>query len=66
MWLSVLRNLDQQRAPLGLDLTQVRGLLEDRFYRVAGSSDDWSPKAYTHRGRWKVMQSDGLVVPGRF
>jgi 7,8-dihydro-6-hydroxymethylpterin dimethyltransferase len=66
VWLSMLRNLDQQKAPLGFDLTQVRGLLEDCFYRVAGSSDDWSPKAYSYRGSWKVMIVNGLWFQDAF
>jgi uncharacterized radical SAM superfamily Fe-S cluster-containing enzyme len=66
VWLSMLRNLDRQKAPLGFDLTQVRGLLEDCFYRLAGSSDDWSPKACSYRGRWKVMIVNGLWFQDAF
>ena len=50
--LSVLRNFDQKKAPLGFGLVQLRGLLEDCFYRVAGCSDDWSQKAYSYDARW--------------
>jgi len=66
VWLSVLRNFDQQKAPLGFGLTEVRGLLEDCFYRVAGSSEDWSQKAYSYQGRWKVMIVNGLWFQDAF
>ena len=57
--LSVLRNFDQKKAPLGFGLAQLRSLLNDCFYRVAGSSDDWSQKVYSYAGRWKVMIVNG-------
>jgi hypothetical protein len=58
--LSLLRNFDQRKAPSGLGLAQLRALLEDCFYRVAGSSEDWSQKAYSHDGRWRVMIVNGM------
>ena len=66
VWLSVLRNFDRQKAPLGFDLTHVRGLLEDCFYRVAGSSGDWSQKAYSYTSRWRVMAVNGLWFQDAF
>ncbi len=64
--LSVLRNFDQKKAPLGFGLVQLRGLLEDCFYRVAGSSDDWSQKAYSYDARWRVMTVNGLWFQDAF
>ena len=64
--LSVLRNFDQKEAPLGFGLVQLRGLLEDCFYRVAGSSDDWSQKAYSYDARWRVMTVNGLWFQDAF
>jgi uncharacterized radical SAM superfamily Fe-S cluster-containing enzyme len=58
--LSVLRNFDQKKAPLDFGLAQLRGLLNDCFYRVAGDSDDWSQKTYSYAGRWRVMTVNGL------
>jgi uncharacterized radical SAM superfamily Fe-S cluster-containing enzyme len=58
--LSVLRNFDQKKAPLDFGLAQLRGLLNDCFYRVAGNSDDWSQKTYSYAGRWRVMTVNGL------
>jgi len=66
VWLSVLRNFDQKKAPLGFGLVQLRGLLEDCFYRVAGSSDDWSQKAYSYDARWRVMTINGLWFQDAF
>ena len=66
VWLSVLRNFDQKKAPLGFGAAQLRGLLEDCFYRVAGSSDDWSRKAYSYTGRWRVMTINGLWFQDAF
>jgi uncharacterized radical SAM superfamily Fe-S cluster-containing enzyme len=64
--LSVLRNFDQKKAPLGFGLAQLRGLLNDCFYRIAGSSDDWSQKAYSYAGRWRVMTVNGLWFQDAF
>jgi uncharacterized radical SAM superfamily Fe-S cluster-containing enzyme len=64
--LSVLRNFDQKKAPLGFGLVQLRGLLEDCFYRVAGSSDDWSQRAYSYDARWRVMTINGLWFQDAF
>jgi 7,8-dihydro-6-hydroxymethylpterin dimethyltransferase len=64
--LSVLRNFDQKKAPSGFGLAQLRGLLKDCFYRVAGSSDDWSQKTYSYAGRWRVMTVNGLWFQDAF
>jgi uncharacterized radical SAM superfamily Fe-S cluster-containing enzyme len=66
VWLSVLRNFDQKKAPLDFGLVQLRGLLEDCFYRVAGSSDDWSQKAYSYDARWRVLTVNGLWFQDAF
>jgi hypothetical protein len=64
--LSVVRNFDQEKAPLGFGLAHLRGLLNDCFYRIAGSNDDWSQKAYSYAGRWKVMMVNGLWFQDAF
>ena len=64
--LSVVRNFDQKKAPLGFGLVQLRGLLEDCFYRVAGSSEDWSQRAYSYDARWRVMTVNGLWFQDAF
>jgi uncharacterized radical SAM superfamily Fe-S cluster-containing enzyme len=66
VWLSVLRNFDQKKAPLGFGLTQLRGLVDDCFYRVTGSGDDWSQKAYSYASRWRVMTVNGLWFQDAF
>ncbi len=66
VWLSILRNFDQKKAPLGFGLTQLRGLLDDCFYRVAGNSDDWSQNVYSYAGRWRVMTVNGLWFQDAF
>jgi len=51
--LSAARNFDRTKAPIGFD--ELRELLMDCFYRVAGSSPDWSQRAYSYAGLWKVV-----------
>lgn len=58
--LSMLRNFDRQKAPAGFGLEEVGGVLEDCFYRLVGSGDRWSQKAYSFQGRWRVMILNGL------
>ena len=64
--LSILRNFDQQKAPSGFGLGELRRVLEDCFYRVAGRGDDWSEKAYAHQGRWRVMILNGVWFQDAF
>jgi uncharacterized radical SAM superfamily Fe-S cluster-containing enzyme len=56
--LSVLHNFDQDRAPSGLGIRHLRGLLEDCFYRVACSGENWSERAYSHDGSWKIVTTN--------
>jgi hypothetical protein len=58
--LSVLRNFDPKKTPSGFGVGQLRGLLDDCFYRVAGSGDQWSEKAYSYNGRWRLMIINGM------
>ena len=44
---SVIRNFDPDNAPSGFGLRQIRELLGDCFYRIAGSGKDWSKRAYS-------------------
>lgn len=64
--LSVVRNFDQRKAPSGFGLAQVRGLLQDCFYRIADSADHWSEKAYSRSGRWGVMFFNGVWFQDAF
>jgi hypothetical protein len=62
----VLRNFEQSKAPLGLGLAQLQGLLEDCFCRIAGNSDHWSQKAHSYNGRWRVMIFNGVWFQDAF
>ncbi len=64
--LSILRNFNQQKAPSGFGPADLRQVLEDCFYRVAGSSDHWSEKAYSYDGRWRVMIFNGMWFQDAF
>ena len=64
--LSVFRNFDQRNAPSGFGMAQVRSLLEDCFYRVAGGGHHWSQQAYSYDGRWRVMILNGLWFQDAF
>jgi len=66
VWLSALRNFDQQKAPSGFGHRELRRVLENCFYRVAGSSDHWSQKAYSYDGRWKLMIFNGMWFQDAF
>jgi uncharacterized radical SAM superfamily Fe-S cluster-containing enzyme len=58
--LSVLRNFDQDLAPSGFGIRHLSGLLEDCFYRVAGSGENWSERAYSYDGRWKIVITNAM------
>jgi 7,8-dihydro-6-hydroxymethylpterin dimethyltransferase len=64
--LSILRNFNQQKAPSGFEHADLRRVLEDCFYRVAGNSGHWSQKAYSHDGRWRVMIFNGMWFQDAF
>ena len=64
--LSLLRNFDQRKAPSGFGLGELRCLLEDCFYRIAGSSEYWSHNAYSCDGRWRVMIVNGMWFQDAF
>jgi uncharacterized radical SAM superfamily Fe-S cluster-containing enzyme len=59
--LSVIRNFDPEKAPSGFGLRQVRDLLEDCFYRVAGSSEHWSQRTYSYNGPWKLVMVSAMI-----
>ena len=59
--LSVIRNFDPEKAPSGFGLRQVRDLLEDCFYRVAGNSEHWSQRAYSYNGPWKLVMVSAMI-----
>lgn len=58
--LSVLRNFDPRKVPAGLEAGQLRDLLDECIYRVAGSSGHWSASAYSNNGRWRLMIINGI------
>ncbi len=64
--LSVLRNFDQKKAPSGFGPRDLRSVLQDCFYRLAGSSDHWSQKAYSYDGRWRLMIFNGMWFQDAF
>ena len=53
--LSVFRNFNHKRAPSGFELRHIPALLEDCFYRVSGSCENWSERADSYNGRWKIV-----------
>jgi uncharacterized radical SAM superfamily Fe-S cluster-containing enzyme len=60
--MSAARNLDRTKAPADFGVRQLRRLLEDCFYRVAGSGPSWSERAYSYAGSWKLA----MVTPMSF
>jgi len=56
--LSVFRNFDHKRAPSGFKLRHIPALLEDCFYRVSGSGENWSGRADSYNGRWKIVMTN--------
>jgi uncharacterized radical SAM superfamily Fe-S cluster-containing enzyme len=64
--LSILRNFDRQKVPSGFGLADLRRVLDDCFYRLAGSSDHWSQKANSYGGRWRVMIFNGMWFQDAF
>lgn len=64
--LSALRNFKQQEAPSGFAPRDLRRVVEDCLYRVAGSSNDWSEKAYSYDGRWRLMIVNGMWFQDAF
>jgi hypothetical protein len=53
--LSAVRNFERTKAPADFGLEDLRRLLVDCFYRVAGSSPSWSEGAYSYAGSWKLV-----------
>ena len=58
--LSLKRNFNPHTAPAGFGTTQIRDLFTDCFYRVAGSSPDWSKCAYSYSGSWKLVMVSAM------
>jgi hypothetical protein len=58
--LSVFRNFDHKRAPSGFELRHIPALLEDCFYRVSGSGENWSERADSYNGRWKIVMTNAM------
>ena len=64
--LSLLRHFDSKKAPAGFGPEQFHALLQDCFYRVAGSGDDWSEKADAYDGRFRIMASGAMWFQDAF
>lgn len=60
--LSAARNFDCTKAPADFGFEQVRKLLADCFYRVAGSRPSWSQGAYSYAGSWRLV----MITPMAF
>jgi len=60
--LSAVRNFHRTAAPADFGLDQLRRLLSDCFYRVAGSGQSWSERAYSYVGSWKLV----MITPMSF
>ena len=60
--LSAVRNFNRTKAPADFGLDQLRRLLSDCFYRVAGSGQSWSERAYSYAGSWKLV----MITPMSF
>jgi uncharacterized radical SAM superfamily Fe-S cluster-containing enzyme len=58
---SVVRNFRPDKAPAGFGLRQIRDLLEDCFYRIAGSGEHWSHCAYSYKGPWKLVMVSAMI-----
>ncbi len=58
--LSVLRNFDRQKAPVGFGPHHFRELLQDCFYRLSGNGNHWSERAYSYRGRWRILIANAV------
>jgi hypothetical protein len=60
--MSAVRNFDRTKAPGDFGVRQLRRLLDDCYYRVAGSGPSWSERAYSYAGSWKLV----MVTPMSF
>jgi 7,8-dihydro-6-hydroxymethylpterin dimethyltransferase len=60
--ISAVRNFDRTMAPADFGLDQLRRLLVDCFYRVAGSDPSWSERAYSYADSWKLV----MITPMSF
>ena len=54
--------LRSDNAPPDFGIDQLRELLADCFYRVAGSGPNWSERAYAYNGVWKLV----MITPMAF
>ena len=58
--LSLKRNFEQKTAPQSFGSAQLRDLFANCFYRVAGSGPDWSHRAYSYFGDWKLVMVSAM------
>ena len=64
--LSLARNFDSQNAPPDFGIGQLRELLRDCVYRVAGSAPDWSERAYAHNGVWRLVMVSSMAFQDNY
>jgi uncharacterized radical SAM superfamily Fe-S cluster-containing enzyme len=57
---AAFRNFDHNRAPSGLEPRHIPALLRDCFYRVSGSGKNWSERANSYDGRWKIVMTNAM------
>jgi uncharacterized radical SAM superfamily Fe-S cluster-containing enzyme len=60
--ISAVRNFDRTMAPADFGVDQLRRLLVDCFYRIAGSDPSWSERAYSYADSWKLV----MITPMSF
>ena len=60
--ISAVRNFDRTMAPADFGVDQLRRLLVDCFYRVAGSDPSWSERSYSYADSWKLV----MITPMSF
>ena len=64
--LSLARNFDSQNAPPDFGIGQLRELLRDCVYRVAGSAPDWSERAYAYNGVWRLVMVSSMAFQDNY
>ena len=62
--LSLGRNFDPDKAPPDFGIGQLRELLADCVYRVAGSGPDWSKRASAPKGVWRLVMVSPMTFQG--
>ena len=64
--LSLARNFDSDNAPQDFGIRQLRELLADCLYRVAGDGPDWSERAYAYNGVWRLVMVSTMAFQDNY